>query len=494
MGVVALALSAAAAGGVELLLRTANEEGPGGPMLRSVASGHGAVGAHNRVALVLVDGMRLDEARTLEAVRALSPKAEGEVVLPTPTLSRPFYHLLFTGVPPHTSGVRTNRFADRARHESVLDRVREAGGHVIILAEDLDWMRRMHGRSGDGGSDDATSIALEGVDEAVRRLREARAPSLLVVHVTSTDHTAHAEGISSAAHRAALARADAIVARLAREELTLVVLSDHGHLSSGGHGGPEREVARAPLVVRDRALQGMPDAPATTVEATQLAATLSAWLGVPAPTHAVGPPAAAFLPPERRDDGTASYDRLASVAHRGEQLARASLSSRQRWTVAVALLLSLMSLGTIKRAYGFDRSVALAIVAWPTSLVGLHLALGRPLSLSAIDTQLGHSLRVAALGALAALLAFLLARLLARGDERTRRAAASVGWSAASSALLAIAWVGFALGPWPLTPLETYAPLLALGAASAALFVLGVVLLASGLFDGRRSPHTHANP
>ena len=114
-------------------------------------------------------------------------------------------------------------------------------------------------------------------------------------------------------------------------------------------------------------------------------------------------------------------------------------------------------------------------------MVGVHLALDRPLSLSAIDTKLAHGVRVALIGGLSALALFALARLAGRRDgvASARRAAASIGWSAAASALFACAWVGGSLGAWPLDPLELYLPLLALGAAAPALLAMGLVLVAT---------------
>lgn len=120
---------------------------------------------------------------------------------------------------------------------------------------------------------------------------------------------------------------------------------------------------------------------------------------------------------------------------------------------------------------------------WPALVVGLHLLLGRPLTHSALDTTALHSTRVAALGLLAA---------LATGAAAARwtpasRAATFVAWSATACALLSSAWAGLALGPWPLDPRARYLPLLALGAAGAALVGVAVVFVVSGWRDCRRA-------
>jgi len=138
-----------------------------------------------------------------------------------------------------------------------------------------------------------------------------------------------------------------------------------------------------------------------------------------------------------------------------------------------------LSLGPIGRAYGLDRSVAVAVLGWPLFVLGGHLALGRPLSLSAIDGRLSHGMRVALLSVGAAALAFVLGRALSRAGgpiRRTRRVTAAIAWSAFASALSASAYVGFALGPWPLPPRVFYLALLATGAAAPALAAAAVVL------------------
>lgn len=480
MAAVATILALGCVLGVEHLLASACVEPESARLLRRHASPvPSAPGPSRHVALVLIDGMRVDEARELPALRALAPEsARGTIALPTPTLSRPFYHLLLTGVPPDASGVRSNRFAGRARFDSVADRVRDAGGSVSIVAEGLHWMRRMHGRPGDGGSDAPESIA-GALDEHLRAWREAPAPALLIAHFTSTDGTAHRSGIRSAAHRRALEDADRTIARVAERAPVLFVLSDHGHRDAGGHGGPEPEVARAPLLVRAPGLE--PAVLERSLRATELAPTLAAWLGVGSPRSALSAPAPELV--------TARFDRreparLASLARQARSAERLSRLDRQRWLVPLVLLISLLSLGPIKRAYGFDRAMPLALFTWPLLVALGHLALDRPFSYSAIDGTHAHIARVAGLGAVAALLALGLARLASRrGDARARwrRSAAGVGWSAAVSALLSVAWVGLALGPWPLSPLESYLPLLALGAAAPALAVMALVLLATRL-------------
>jgi arylsulfatase A-like enzyme len=74
------------------------------------------------------------------------------------------------------------------------------------------------------------------------------------VYLGAVDFAGHATG-SGAAYRAALRAADQRVGRLVAavrsrpsgpdEDWTMVVVTDHGHLDEGGHGGRQPEVATA---------------------------------------------------------------------------------------------------------------------------------------------------------------------------------------------------------------------------------------------------------
>ncbi|HJL15863.1 MAG TPA: hypothetical protein RMH99_09415, partial [Sandaracinaceae bacterium LLY-WYZ-13_1] len=286
MAAVAFALAAGCAAMVEALLASADAEPDGGRMLRDLAvPGPAPAGPPGRAAVVVVDGLRTDEAWSIEDA------ARATVAVPPPTRTTPALHTLLTGVPPGASGVRSNRFAGPARHDTVADRVRAAGGRVFVVADGDDTLRALIGRPEDGGSDAAGSLGAP-LDAAVDAWRRAPEPALLLAHVLDVDRTAHAGGVGTAAHRAALAEAREVVARVARvaraADAALFVLGDHGHLGDGGHGGPERAVARTPLAARAPGL-----APRTLdvpVPAERLASTLATWLGVPRPRSAAGPP------------------------------------------------------------------------------------------------------------------------------------------------------------------------------------------------------------
>src|SRR5882724_6545429 len=83
-----------------------------------------------RVVLVIIDGLGIDEAALayLDELRRRGVAATARV--PYPTISRPNYVTILTGVPPRDSGVRANRVEVPVAVDTVMDRVRAAGLRV----------------------------------------------------------------------------------------------------------------------------------------------------------------------------------------------------------------------------------------------------------------------------------------------------------------------------------------------------------------------------
>jgi hypothetical protein len=260
--------------------------------LREAAdAGRGSRGGPARRGVILViDGLRVDEAERLSTWRRLRGRSDvstAVVALPLPTLSTAYYHALLTGVPPDGSGVRTNRFTQRARLDSLADRVRASGGMVAWVAEDLDWFPRLFARGRDRRATGVDALGAPLRDE-LARLAGGRGAGLTVIHVVSVDDTAHASGIDAEAHRIALRVADRVMTQVERAAAAagavLLVVGDHGHIRNGGHGGDEPEVARAPLLLR---APGLMRGRAGEIRVEQIAPTLAAWMGVDPPRSAV---------------------------------------------------------------------------------------------------------------------------------------------------------------------------------------------------------------
>jgi arylsulfatase A-like enzyme len=109
------------------------------------------------------------------------------------------------------------------------------------------------------------------------------------VYLGAVDFDGHATG-TGAAYRAALRAADQRVGRLMEavrsrpsgpeEDWTIVVVTDHGHLDEGGHGGREPQVTTAWAAAAGPGIR--PGAPPPITRQEDVAPLVLAAAGVPA--------------------------------------------------------------------------------------------------------------------------------------------------------------------------------------------------------------------
>jgi hypothetical protein len=277
-----------------------------------------------RVVVVIVDGLRADTSQELPFLNALRARgASGEASSQYPSYSKPNYVNILTGVPPAASGVRTNRYPGTVRLDSLMDRVRAAGMHAGY-ASDYDAMPRLflRPRTPDtpiaalpdeaelveektpeavglalmadlrGDFDDARYAPWAGGfrDSAEQMLRRDDA-ALMVLLVGVVDAAGHEYGGDSeeyvaAAHSADQALAD-VLAEVDLDRDTIVIVADHGHTDSGGHGGLEPEALRVPLVAAGAGI-AVGAKPRDGALLQDVAPTVARLLGVSPPGHGLG--------------------------------------------------------------------------------------------------------------------------------------------------------------------------------------------------------------
>lgn len=187
-------------------------------------------------------------------------------------------------------------------------------------------------------------------------------------------------------------------------------------------------------------------------------------LGVPAPPAAV--------------EATGPHDLVRAglaraLADRAAARARRIGIERRGWVYLLPFVLLVLALGPIKRAFGFDRGLAAAMlgfVAIEGGAAGLLFALAPP-------RGLGFDVGSGLLGALAAAVAIGGALPLARRPHAARRLAAGVGWASLAVGFGALTWVSFAFGPWPVAPATRDGVRLALLAGAGALGVVAATLV-----------------
>ena len=452
-----------------------------------------------RVYVVIVDGLRLDKSRDLpflDSLRRVGVDTEAQSHYPT--WSRPNYVSILTGVPPSASGVRTNHHSAPVPLDSLMDRANAAGLHSA-MATDYDVLPRLFlrprgpgGRIAEQGSsaaaaaeddiDDTDIDALDGpMAAAAVRAPDAnwRSPfadaryapwpggfsesgaalvagndELVVMLVGAVDAAGHAHGGASPQYREAAQTADHALARaLAHVDLmqdAVVITADHGHTNRGGHGGVEPEVLTVPLVMAGAGVR--PGATANDAHLIDIAPTVAALLGIPAPGHGLGRTLTELIeldPNARAARQAADAERLA-VTRSTVQLAeaRAATEELELRTQRIALVAggALLAIGFAvllirRRVLRLDvRVLLVSVPAFFVVYYALIGTLGQAFSPSLLPAQ-GHLAAAMAKYGIAAMIAQLLASLWAlrnQGSLAERLAAAN-----------GIAWTGLMLAMVP---------------------------------------------
>ncbi|HRI63663.1 MAG TPA: alkaline phosphatase family protein [Polyangium sp.] len=116
-------------------------------------------------------------------------------------------------------------------------------------------------------------------------------PNFSVHHFIAPDHQGHAHGTFSDKYRAHIRAFDkqleSMIAELP-DDTTLIITSDHGAAASGTHGTDTPEQRRSPLVAFGPGIAKGGVANALPLDQVDLAGTMAALLGIPAPAHGRG--------------------------------------------------------------------------------------------------------------------------------------------------------------------------------------------------------------
>jgi hypothetical protein len=456
-----------------------------------------------RVFLVVIDGLGLDRSYQLPFLDELRRRGvDGEASSHYPTWSRPNYVAILTGVPPHASGVRTNHHDTPVLLDSLMDRARAARLRTAT-ATDYDVLPRLflrrrgagpapaHTRAArDAGAEPADAAADEAIDvdsleqpgaqpgirapdadlaspfddaryapwpggfsEAGGALTAGRA-DLVVLLVGAVDAAGHAHGGGSPQYRDAALTADRAIARaLAAVDLgqdAVIVTADHGHTRRGGHGGVEPEVVAVPLIAAGAGIR--PGATAIDAHLIDIAPTVSALLGLPAPGHGLGRTLTELL----ALDEAARTRRVASdqlrlaqtrtVVYAAEAAAAADVLAHRaaRIAMVVAGALSAGGLAALlirRRVLRLDRRVLLVSVpAFFVVYYGLLASVGQRFSPSLLPAQghlAGQMVRYGLIGMLIQLVVSLWTLRNHPGFAERLAAANGIAWAGLMSTMVA---------------------------------------------------------
>jgi hypothetical protein len=202
-----------------------------------------------RLSLVVVDGLSFDAARATGELLPLRRRGVfRSLAVDFPSYTSPALVSLVTGLAPRDSGTRRNgNLGGVMGLDSILRSAAGAGVPVTLFARGFEDFAAIlaapQGTALYGGR------FAPAVDLVRRGLSPSPARAFDLVHWGEVDDMGHRHGGASDAYRREAANASAYLVRYAAgldpDQDVLVVVSDHGHLPEGGHGGDEPEVSHA---------------------------------------------------------------------------------------------------------------------------------------------------------------------------------------------------------------------------------------------------------
>jgi hypothetical protein len=389
-----------------------------------------------RVILVIVDGLRLDHSH-LPAFDALRAKGIAGIALaPYPTVSRPNYISLLTGVPPVASGIRVNRVPMPIRVDSIMKRAVTAKLRVVT-ASDIGMVPPLFVNEDTGGTSSSDHVftgdlvtpgpgfswpfdEVRKADNGTANLEVSLArvlekPSDLVIVLSGdVDRAGHAYGVTQQYRDAAAAMDGALARLIAQLDLTkdtLIVTADHGHVNRGGHGGVEPEAGIVPLIIAGAGI--VPGAITPNATLLDVAPTIAALLGIPAPGHAHGRTLVELLRFERADvEKRIAADEKRLVAARGivehgppatGDPDRSGPNVMHLAIVGSALLLAILIAILLRSVIAIPKSAWVGVLAWLYLLLVMAAACRGRLSPSEVPAlwRLQRLLAVCGAGAIA---------------------------------------------------------------------------------------------
>ncbi len=334
-----------------------------------------------RVVMLLIDGLRYDTAQNetvMPALAGLRASAASARMHSRPlSFSQPGYATLLTGAWPELNdGPAVNLDRDlipTITQDTLFSAARRAGLSTAVSG--YDWFEKLLAPEDvtfsfyTPGEDAAADRQV--VDAALPWLR-ARQGRLVLIHLDQVDYAGHHEGgPRDPRWNAAAARADGllgeILAALDLSQDTLLVVSDHGHIDRGGHGGTDAITLLEPFVL---AGSGVIPGQYGEVQMVDAAPTLAALLGINLPASTQGAPlldALSLAPTGRAALEAASQAQQARLAAdyrqaigmlpplwtdttsgaQGIALAQAARLARERWPRAILAALTVLALGRL---------------------------------------------------------------------------------------------------------------------------------------------------
>jgi hypothetical protein len=257
----------------------------------------------NRVIIILIDGARPDVVDEYSSKGVYQFIRQNGVLFSnayavTPTYSVPARAAISTGLPHELSGVSSNWYdAGTLEIPSIFSLAHNRGLYVAAIGDGsietlfgdyLDVYIEIEEKEGH---------MYDSINAAIELLDSNNPPNLLWIGLADVDHYGHLYGAKSSEYKSAVEEAGTLIEDFIQflmdknifDDTLLVVVSDHGHLDRGGHGGEEEVVKRIYLgLVGGGVKQNLEIV--ESVYQMSIAPTILAYLGLSPNLIAYSPP------------------------------------------------------------------------------------------------------------------------------------------------------------------------------------------------------------
>ncbi len=273
------------------------------PPLRGKALGNPQT---NSLVMVLVDGLRYDTSMNpavmpyLSQLRSLG--ASAEMHSQPPSYSEPGYSTLLTGAWPSINDgpVLNLNYADipTLTQDNIFSDAHWIGMETAISG--FNWFEKLVPQ----GAVSAKFYTAGEDQHADREVVDAALPwlqagtyQLVLIHLDQVDYAGHHQGgPADPSYNAAATRADYLIKEIASSidlnQDTLLVVSDHGHINQGGHGGQDAITLLEPFVLVGK---GVMPGKYGDIQMVDVAPTMAALLGTSLPATSQGHPQIGML-------------------------------------------------------------------------------------------------------------------------------------------------------------------------------------------------------
>lgn len=260
----------------------------------------------SKVILIISDALRYDVAREnmgflghlVETNQASLYKIVGEL----PSMSRPMYETIHTGVVSSEHGIVANSIVRRSKMPNIFQSA--VNGGLVTAAASFYWFSELYNRAPfdwieDKEVDNEELLIQHGrfykLDEypdaelfsTAGMLVRKFSPDYFLIHPSGMDYHGETYGSDSSEYRNQAIRQDSMLGPLLMEwkELgyTILITGDHGINNDGAHGGTTPEQREVPLfmIPPDGHGRGQTN---ETVSHLQIAPTVLKLLDIPIPT------------------------------------------------------------------------------------------------------------------------------------------------------------------------------------------------------------------